>query len=562
MKKLLTLVAALAVVLTANAAYPDKIKRIKCPKSVTLTGVVYCGDSPISGVVVSDGELTTTTDEQGIYRLKSKKPCGTVFISTPAGFRAALKDDVRLNYWRTLQYEPGKQERHDFELERVKDSKFSLLLLSDTHFCNNPKIEDLYHFEKMVLPVVKEAVEKSGDVPTYSFILGDITWDRFWYETGFDIERVPSYLKELGYPTPVFGVMGNHDNDPSTIPDDLADFNGSKRYRNVFGPTYYSMNVGSTHIVVLDNIVFKNEVKPDQKQHKGVVGSRNYDLYFTDRQLAWLERDLSYITNKKTPIIVCMHAPLHTYDGEGKVISGLIKGSDKRLVELLKDFASVRIFSGHSHRTSSFVHKQYPNIVEYNITSVGGDLWKTPNATGGLNIGEDGAAAGFRHCLFFGNKCINEWYNVDKIEGRDNLPFRAYDMNTVSRMYSRDERLQHLCRLQSKQIDYSDVSYADYVYVNCWGWESGCSLTITENGKSLPVERVKDSDPLAAKVVFAPAAAKSKKESKKTNRLSVSANMFRAKCATSDATLTITLTMPSGEIFEQTLARPAAFPIE
>ena len=142
------------------------------------------------------------------------------------------------------------------------------------------------------------------------------------------------------------------------------------------------------------------------------------------------------------------------------------------------------------------------------------------------------------------------------------MPFRAYDMNTVSRMYSRDERLQHLCRLQSKQIDYSDVSYADYVYVNCWGWESGCSLTITENGKSLPVERVKDSDPLAAKVVFAPAAAKSKKESKKTNRLSVSANMFRAKCATSDATLTITLTMPSGEVFEQMLARPAAFPIE
>ncbi|MBQ5752759.1 MAG: calcineurin-like phosphoesterase C-terminal domain-containing protein [Alistipes sp.] len=560
MKKFLSLVALLAVVLTANAAYPDKIKRIKAPKSATLVGVVYCGDLPMSGVVVSDGEQTTITDAQGIYRLKSKKPCSTVFISTPYGFRAVSNGDVRLNYWRHVQYEPKVQERHDFELERVSDSKFSLLMLSDTHFCNNPKIEDLRHFEQLVMPAVKSAAEESGDIPSYAFILGDITWDRFWYETGFDIERVPSYLKEQGFPMPVFGVMGNHDNDPSTIPDAAADFNGAKRYRKVFGPTYYSMNVGRTHIVVLDNIVYKNEVKPNQKQHEGVVGSRNYDLCIDDVQLAWLERDLSYITNKTTPIIVCMHAPLHTYDGEGRVISGLTKGSDKRLVELLKDFKQVRIFSGHSHRTSSFVHEQYPNIVEYNITSVGGDLWKTPNKCG-MNIGEDGGAAGFRKVVFDGDKCLNLWCNTEVVGG-SNIPFRAYDMNVVSGIYKDDELLQKLCTLQRKQKDYSDAAYADYVYVNCWAWEQGCSLTISENGTPLTVERVKDSDPLAAKVVFAPAAKTTKKESSKTNRLSVSANMFRAKCTTSDATLTITFSTPSGEMFTQELVRPVAFPVE
>lgn len=560
MKKFLSLIVLLAVALTANAAYPEKIKRIKTSKGVTLTGVVYCGDEPVSSVVVSDGVQTTTTDEQGIYRLKSQKPHGVVFISTPSGYRASLNEDVRLQYWHHVNFEPKKLERHDFELERMNDSKYSLIVLSDTHFCNNPKIEDLRHFEQIVMPAVKEAVSESADIPAYAVILGDITWDRFWYETGFDIERVPSYLKEQGFPVPVFGVMGNHDNDPSTIPDAAADFNGAKRYRKVFGPTYYSMNIGKTHIVVLDNIVYKNEVKPDQKQHQGVVGSRNYDLCFDDAQVAWLKQDLSYITDKSTPIIVCMHAPLHTYDGEGNVISGLVKGSDKQLVELLKDFEQVRIFSGHSHRTSSFVHKQYPNIVEYNITSVGGDLWKTPNKCG-LNIGEDGAAAGFRKIVFDGNKCLNTWYNAES-SVRDNTPFRAYDMNIVGEVYKSNERLQHLCRLQRKQIDYSDAAYANYVYVNCWAWEQGCTLTVAENGTPLTVERVKDSDPLAAKVLFASSAKKAKKESKKTNRLSVAANMFRVKTSAADSPVTITLTTPSGHTYEKVVTRPAAFPVK
>jgi hypothetical protein len=178
-----------------------------------------------------------------------------------------------------------------------------------------------------------------------------------------------------------------------------------------------------------------------------------------------------------------------------------------------------------------------------------------------MNIGEDGGAAGFRKVVFDGDKCLNLWCNTEVVGG-SNIPFRAYDMNVVSGIYKDDELLQKLCTLQRKQKDYSDAAYADYVYVNCWAWEQGCSLTISENGTPLTVERVKDSDPLAAKVVFAPAAKTTKKESNKTNRLSVSANMFRAKCATSDATLTITFSTPSGEMFTQELVRPVAFPVE
>ena len=89
-----------------------------------------------------------------------------------------------------------------------------------------------------------------------------------------------------------------------------------------------------------------------------------------------------------------MHAPLFTYDDNGEQVYGFVEGKAELLVDLLKEFDSVKVFSGHSHRTMSFVHPQYPNIVEYNVTSVGGELWNTPNICS-LNIGEDGGDAGF-----------------------------------------------------------------------------------------------------------------------------------------------------------------------
>ena len=102
--------------------------------------------------------------------------------------------------------------------------------------------------------------------------------------------------------------------------------------------------------------------------------------------------------------------------------------------------------------------------------------------------------------------------------------------------------------LQKNQIDYSSPKYKNYVYVNCWTWESGCTLTATENGKPLKIEKTTDSDPLAAKVIFAkPNIFEKKKESKKTNRLSRAANMFRFKTSSATAPVEITLTTPDGK---------------
>ena len=53
--------------------------------ATTVRGTVSCGGVPVKDVVVSDGELTTTTDENGQYLLNSRKLTGYVFTSGASG---------------------------------------------------------------------------------------------------------------------------------------------------------------------------------------------------------------------------------------------------------------------------------------------------------------------------------------------------------------------------------------------------------------------------------------------------------------------------------------------
>ena len=545
MKRVLTHFFAVVTVIALASACCNS------PKGTTLTGKVLCDNRPVAGVAVTDGEQIVTTNDKGIYNITSTKPYGVVYITTPSGYEPAMMDAVRPNFWARTTADTTTKERHDFNLKKIDDESFSVLMFTDTHFCNDPKREDTKHFKELASPAIARAAADTKH-NIFSVCLGDITWDRFWYATGLSIECVPQHLTDNQFPMPFYCVHGNHDYDPSVPATENPNTNAIQRFSNTFGPTFYSMNRGGVHFVMLDNIVYKNEVKENQKTAVGVVGSRNYDLYVDDAQLNWLAKDLALV-DKSTPLVLCMHAPLFTYNNKGEQVYSFIDGKSELLVNLIKDFKDVKVFSGHSHRTMSFVHPEYPNIVEYNITSIGGDLWNTPNKFG-INIGEDGADAGFWLCTFNNGDFSKRWYSVN---GGSEVPFRAYDMNEVAKSYKNSKELKHLCKLQRNQMDYSQPKYKNYIYINCWAWEQGCTLTVTENGKTLNVEKVTDSDPLAAKVVFAkPSILKAKKESSKTNRLAIAANMFRAKGTTATADVVITLTTPNGEQYTQTLSRP------
>ncbi len=557
-KRLLFTFALLAITVSAQAALGDQIKKIKCGKGITLTGVVYCDDKPVEGVAVTDGVEIVRTDKDGIYRLASQKPYGLVYISTPSGYEPTTDRNIIPQFWAKTTVAPKKRERHDFALKKVDDSRFSIIMSTDSHFCNDTKRGDLAYFSEHYMPVVRQAFDKVKSTPVYTIMLGDLTWDQYWVRANFDLESVTPFLNRNDYPTQVYTIMGNHDNDPSVPAGENTDFLAENRYRGVFGPTFYSMNKGGIHFVMLDNIVYKNTVKPNEKLKPGVVGSRNYDVYINDAQLEWLRKDLASV-DKSATLVICMHSPLRRLSEKGSASRAFKKGKEEAFLDILKDYKDVRIFAGHMHQSHCLKIKGYPNITEYTTPSVCGELWKTPNHTG-LNFCDDGSWAGFVLCSFDSGKLTDRVYYGQ--DGSTN-PIRMYDMNAVRRYYAESNdapMLKHLCEVLPNQKDYSAEEYADYVYINCWYCDRGVKVEASEAGKPLQVEKVKTSDPWAAVSVLGPAMKKKHKTNKRNNILSIVEHTYRVKTEASDTPVTVTVTTPYGTQYTQTLERPAAFP--
>ena len=233
---------------------------MRCPGCGNL---IFPRISPAVIVAVTDGEQIVLTDENGVYNIASTKPYGMVYITTPSGYEPVAMDSVRQSFWARTTAEPTELERHDFKLKKVDDSKLSVLFMADTHFCNDPKRNDFTHFRELMMPSINRAAV-DADGYKFAVALGDITWDRFWYATGMDIEGVPQHLANHNFPMPFYCVHGNHDYDPSVPATDNPNTNAIQRFCNVFGPTFYSMNKGGIHFVMLDDIVYKNEVKKEK----------------------------------------------------------------------------------------------------------------------------------------------------------------------------------------------------------------------------------------------------------------------------------------------------------
>ena len=179
-----------------------------------LKGTVTCDGSPVGGVAVSDGVNIVLTDAQGRYELNSDKRQGFVFISTPSGYTVPLKDGLQGDFYRRLSKPAGIQEVNDFQLIKQDQSSYSVIFSADIHIKNDPDIGDRTLFENHVLPHVKQLYEeyiKEG--PVLMFNLGDLAHDKVWYRFDWNIAKSYEYLKEKGYPGPLYSVMGNHDND-------------------------------------------------------------------------------------------------------------------------------------------------------------------------------------------------------------------------------------------------------------------------------------------------------------------------------------------------------------
>ena len=570
-KAILTLLAlAACCTLTAQSTFVSTLKA-KAAKGATIYGTVECDGTPIEGVAVSDGFSIVKTDKKGVYNLVSEKRNGNVFITIPSGYEAIVAaGDVQPQYWAALTADSSTVERHDFNLKRVENDKHIMLAITDIHLSN--QLGDIDQLKTIVMPRIREEVDKyrKQGIPVYTMCMGDSSFDLFWYDFLFDIKDFRTTIGKIGYPTPIFHTMGNHDNDGATEPNADTDFNAAQKYREVFGPTYYSFNIGKVHYIMLDNLRYRNEKRENMKPGKNMAGARNYDHIVVEEQMEWLRKDLAMIEDKSTPIVVGMHCPVYRMQSEHnstELYSYFTDSNGKRTLapalyfsEAFKEFKDVHYLTGHTHKlitTHCAVNKEHTtlaNTIDHNVSAICGAWWFTA-AHGGPHLAPDGSPAGFSVFPVDGKNI--EWYFTSADCGSERQ-FRAFDLNSVRDYYKNSGEMRVLLENNPERTDFAKVE-ANRVAIHIWDWAPDWKITVTENGKPLTVVHEPMENPQYTVAYCIPKSIWRRNLKKNTFKAETTAHMFHCTASAPDTTLEITVTDSFGRVYTETMVRPKEF---
>ncbi len=514
-----------------------------------LRGAVFCEKTGLAGVEVSDGFAHTVTDENGFYWLASEKQNGYVWISLPSGYMPTTGANAAPGYWASIATDTTVSEQCNFELRKVNNLNHTIIFGADLHLANRDSSNrDMTQFQEGFMTDTQALTTSYGLDNTYAIMLGDLTWDRYWYTQKYNPLNYYNTVKN--YPVPMFNAMGNHDNDCYQVGDEA----GEAYYKSVFGPNYYSFNIGDVHYIVLDNIIWRN---PGASE--GVMGERTFSRTLTQVQFEWLAYDLSLIKDKSKPLFICLHCPLYNSYNSSFTVKYATTGtrSTADIEELLSPFKNVHIVSGHTHYNNELVVSE--SIMEHNTAAVC-ECWWWGGKYSGRGICADGSPAGFAVFEIKGSDI--EWYykgsNCDR-----NEQFRSYDMNTVK------EYLSNYIDLLNHQTDPArDTAGDDYgalgsnvVYINVWNYDPQWSITVTENNIQLPVNRVFDRDPLHTICYDIPRLQNGGDLVGASSSIR-NPHMFCVQASSSTSTLDITVTDRFGHTYTERMTRPKAYNIQ
>ncbi len=392
-----------------------------------VKGTVLSNGKGIGSVIISDGYSVVATDSKGRFEFKLHPDARSVFISTPAGYEFLHDENI------TRQYKSLKGIRRknklDFNLVPLgkDDTEHQFIIWAD------PQVKNDSDVEKMMtesVPDVEKIVATAGSgALLHGITVGDIVWDTHQYYPDYN-----KAVQKMGIP--FFQCLGNHDMDYNNGGDETSDVTFQENY----GPTYYSFNRGMAHYVVMDNVRYLGKDK-------------NYDGFFQQNQLDWLQKDLSFVSKDKL-IILCVHIPVHKGTKNNEALYNLLQGWN------------VHIMSGHTHYHLNAIKE---NIYEHNHGTVCGAWWTGP-------ICGDGTPCG---------------YGVYKVKG-----------NQLSWHYqSTGEAATHQMKIFVNDFSASQKQ----VVVNIWNHDPGWKTEYLVDGQNKgALEQFEGFDPLAYKTLLGP----------------------------------------------------------
>lgn len=255
-KKLVIVLAVLILIGAGSVAAGYFIFSNDGPYSGTVT-LAESGE-PVEGVSVTDGRNVVKTDENGEFTLQGWRKTRFITVTVPAG------------YWTEDYYIPADKqtESYDFTLESsdiAAGSAHSFFQISDTEIGEDGVGEWLDY--------VKELADEQK--PAFLIHTGDIC-----YEPG--LKRHLSDMNTDNMGLPVRYIIGNHDYVDGKY--------GEQLFESIYGPVWYSFEVGNVHYVVT----------PFQ------TGGDYSSVYKDDDRWRWLENDLAN-TSEDMKIIIFNH---------------------------------------------------------------------------------------------------------------------------------------------------------------------------------------------------------------------------------------------------------------
>lgn len=523
--------------LAPDTEIPDK-------DGMTLKGVVFCNGKGVPNVVVSDGFEVTVTDEKGIYYLPSLKKNGYVFISIPGNYEVECQNgNEPLFYRHVKQYNTATVEQKDFSLRQVDNTHHKLFVMTDFHLAD--RNNDLKQYASFLTDVNKTISGESLEgTKVYGLNLGDLSWDLYWYSNSFALAECMKEINKID--CPVFSLPGNHDYDPYKA----NDWEAEQPFKNTVCPTYYSFNLGNVHYVMLDNIEYLNT-----NGAEGVVGNRNYNDIILDEQMKWLEKDLSFITDPSTPIVVAMHANLYRnpmlLGTETTKLPNLQNA--ERLEDLLSRFSNVQVLTGHTHVNFTV---ETGSWMEHNTAAVCATWWWTgKDGYAGNHICKDGSPGGYSVWDINNNNL--KWY-YKGIGFNKDYQFRTYDLNET---YITAEKFAPKSTDEALAIyagTYASKRNDNKVLINVWNYDSQWKVEVTENGTPLQANRVYRKDPLH---IISYEALRLNVGSTPTSSFSTNytTHLFEVTASSPTSTLQIKVTDRFGNVYSETMERPKAF---
>lgn len=392
--------------------------------SALITGHVLTDNgSPVVGVAVSDGVTIAQTDANGAYELPYRDNAEFVFVSVPSGYDIPLDEGGSPLIYKRVN-EAGT---YDFTLHQQADggradSAHVLFVFSD------PQVLNGYDDHRFRYETVEDVLEFKKTYPAgtkfYGICVGDIVWD--WYNAN---SMMKGYFEAMGFPN--FMTIGNHDHQCTAAEQETQakqDSVADDKFTNVWGPTYYSFNIGAVHYVVLDNVLYK-----------GHNGDKSYGCGLTAEQQNWLQQDLALVPNG-TPIMVSFHIPSSGMSG---VLTNLKAWMNKGAVVQ-------HIISGHKH--TNIVNEISARLHERTMGAAEGAFWCS-------NWCSDGSPNGYMVYEADGQKGFSNWFY--KATGYPvSHQMRTYPVNSID----------------------AGNSKTNCVIANVWSYDSKSEVNIYENG--------------------------------------------------------------------------------